>query len=76
MLTCGTLASDSETDKVNKINSFVRDFIQTETEKERTEFSVLSSRILYLKDVKIYRCSLKIFYLQYTGFVIKSSVHT
>jgi hypothetical protein len=40
MLTCGTLTSDSETDKVNKINSFVRDFIQTETEKERTEFSV------------------------------------
>ena len=53
MLTCGTLTINSETDKVDKINSCVRDFIQTETEKERTEFS--SSRILFLKDVKINR---------------------
>ena len=66
MLPCGTLTSNSETDKVDKINSFVRDFIHRDWERKDR---VLSSRILYLKDVKIHRCSLKIF-LQYTGFVI------
>ncbi len=56
ILTSGTPATnDSNPDKLHKVHSSLQDFIHTETEKEKTEFSV--PEYIYLKDVKIYRGS-------------------
>jgi hypothetical protein len=56
ILTSGTPATnDSNADKLDKVHSSLQDFIHTETEKEKTEFSV--PEYIYLKDVKIYRGS-------------------
>jgi hypothetical protein len=58
ILTSGTpttTTNDSSADKLDKVHSSLQDFILTETEKEKTEFSV--PEYIYLKDVKIYRGS-------------------
>ena len=55
ILTRGTPSNDSNADNMDKVHSSLRDFIQTETEQEKTEFSV--PEYGYLKDVKIYRGS-------------------
>lgn len=47
--------NDSNADKLDKVRSSLRDFIHTETEKEKTDFTF--PEYIYLKDVKIYRGS-------------------
>ena len=56
ILTGGTPATvASNADKLEEVHSSLRDFVHTETEKEKAEFSV--PEYIYLKDVKIYRGS-------------------
>jgi hypothetical protein len=56
ILTGSTPATDdSNADKLEEVHSSLRDFVHTETEKEKAEFSV--PEYIYLKDVKIYRGS-------------------